>query len=73
MEKTLETLKGKATGDGNRTWLKSAEVRRLLGISPGTLQNLRVNGSLPFRKIGGTIYYKLSDIHRLMEVGNGGN
>jgi hypothetical protein len=36
-----------------RKWLKSHEVRRLLTVSPGTLQNLRVNGTLPFTKIGG--------------------
>jgi len=69
MEQILETVKGKAAESGDKQWLRSAEVRKLLGISPGTLQNLRVNGSLPFRKIGGTMYYKLSDIHRLMEGG----
>lgn len=40
-----------------RKWLKSNEVRRLLLLSPGTLQNLRVNGTLPFTKIGGVIFY----------------
>lgn len=34
-------------------WLKSHQVRRLLTISPGTLQHLRVNGALPYTKIGG--------------------
>ena len=27
-----------------KKWLKSAELRRLLNISAGTLQNLRING-----------------------------
>ena len=36
-----------------RKWLKSYEVRDLLGISPGTLQNMRINGTLAFTKIGG--------------------
>jgi hypothetical protein len=49
-----------------RRWLKSHEVRRLLTISPGTLQNLRVNGSLPFTKIGGVIYYDYEDIHKML-------
>lgn len=43
-------------GEPVKKWLKSHEVRKLLGISPGTLQNLRVNGTLPFTKIGGVIY-----------------
>ncbi|RYY52027.1 MAG: DNA-binding protein [Chitinophagaceae bacterium] len=54
----------------SKRWLKSAEVRKLLNISPGTLQNLRINGTLRFTKIGGMMYYKLEDINRLLEGGN---
>jgi hypothetical protein len=50
-----------------RKWLKSHEVRRLLTISPGTLQNLRVNGTLPFTKIGGVLYYDYDDIQKMLE------
>ena len=49
-----------------KQWLKSVEVRRLLNISPGTLQNLRINGTLPFTKIGGTNYYNDTDIETLL-------
>ncbi len=48
-------------------WLKSHEVRRLLTLSPGTLQNLRVNGTLPFTKIGGVIFYDYDDIQKMIE------
>ena len=51
----------------SKQWLKSVEVRKLLNISPGTLQNLRINGTLRFTKIGGMLYYKLEDIHKLLE------
>jgi hypothetical protein len=50
-----------------RKWLKSHEVRKLLTISPGTLQNLRVNGSLPFTKIGAVMYYEYDDIEKMLE------
>jgi len=50
-----------------KQWLKSAEVRKILSISPGTLQNLRINGTLRFTKIGGMMYYKLEDIHKILE------
>jgi hypothetical protein len=50
-----------------RKWLKSNEVRRLLLVSPGTLQNLRVNGTLPFTKIGGVIFYDYDDIQKMIE------
>jgi hypothetical protein len=57
-------------GEGqSKKWLKSVEVRKLLEISPGTLQNLRINGTLRFTKIGGMLYYKLEDIHKLLEGG----
>lgn len=50
-----------------KQWLKSNEVRKLLKISPGTLQTLRINGTLTYTKIGGSIYYSNSDIEKLME------
>lgn len=53
----------------SKQWLKSVEVRKLLNISPGTLQNLGLNGTLRFTKIGGMLYYKLADINKLLEGG----
>ncbi|HTB99471.1 MAG TPA: helix-turn-helix domain-containing protein [Ferruginibacter sp.] len=50
-----------------KQWLKSNEVRKLLKVSPGTLQNLRVNGTLTFTKIGSIIYYSYDDIEALLE------
>lgn len=38
-----------------RKWLKSYEVEKLLGISPGTLQTFRNNGTIPYTKIGGGV------------------
>ena len=48
-------------------WLKSLEVRKLLKISPGTLQNLRINGTLNYKRIGGIIFYKYEDIKKMLE------
>ncbi|WP_200976382.1 helix-turn-helix domain-containing protein [Echinicola sp. 20G] len=67
--KELESLMKKQSGTPNKRWLKSYEVRELLGISPGTLQNLRVNGTLPFTKVGGLMFYDFQDVRRLMESG----
>ena len=52
-----------------KQWLKSSEVRKMLKISPGTLQNLRINRTLRFTKIGGTIYYSYEDLELLLEQG----
>ena len=49
-----------------KKWLKSSEVRGILNISPGTLQTLRINGTLPYTKIGGTNYYNFTDIEKLL-------
>lgn len=49
-----------------KKWLKSNEVRKLLNISPGTLQNLRINGTLTYTKIGGIMYYDNADIDKLL-------
>ncbi len=52
--------------------LKSGEVKELLKCSTGTIHNLKKSGQLPYIKIGGTIYYKLSDILDLIDNYKGG-
>lgn len=47
-------------------WLKSNEVRKLLDILTGTLQNLHINGTSPYSKIGRLLYYKYCDILKLI-------
>ena len=49
-----------------KKWLKSDEVKKLLKVSPGTLQTLRINGTLQYTKIGGIIYYDYEHIEKLM-------
>ena len=63
----IKKLLSKQTAGNIKKYLKSAEVMDLLQISPGTLQNLRINGTLPYTKIGGLIYYDASEIHKVME------
>ncbi len=57
------------TAAPNKKWLKSHEVRRLLKISPGTLQTLKSTGVIPYTKIGGVYFYDYSDIQKLLEDG----
>ena len=67
----LEDIKQHFTGQASpkTEWLKSAQVRTMLSISPGTLQTLRVNGTLKHTKIGGSFYYLQSDIETLLKSG----
>ena len=49
-----------------KKWLKSYEVRKLLNISKGTLQTFRANGTIPFTKMGGLIYYDTDEINKVL-------
>ncbi len=62
----LKTLLQKQESPGVKRYLKSSEVLDYLQVSPGTLQNLRVNGTLPYTKVGGLIYYDVRDIEKVM-------
>ena len=63
----LDKKEGTAQVQKEEEWIKSHQVQRLLGISPGTLQNLRVNGTIPYSKVGGVLFYKKADIQNILE------
>jgi hypothetical protein len=63
----IKTLLKEYHGTPTQKWLKSREVRKLLNISPGTLQNLRVRKLLPYTRIGGIIYHDSADIQAMLE------
>ncbi len=50
-----------------KKYLKSAEVMEMLQVSPGTLQNFRINGTLPYTKIGGIILYEYDEILKVLK------
>lgn len=54
-------------GKPSKRWLKTEEVKKLLGASTNTLATLRINGSLPYTRIGGIIYYDSDDIEKMFE------
>lgn len=64
----LKSIFRECGGQPSRKWLKSSQVKKALGISASTLQILRNNGTVPFTKIGGTIYYDTEEINRLLKT-----
>jgi hypothetical protein len=50
-----------------KKWLKSDEVKKLLKVSPGTLQTLRINGTLTYTKLDGIIYYDYEHIEKILQ------
>lgn len=47
-------------------WLRCSDVRKLLKISTGTIQNLRISGKLKSNKVGGIHLYKRSDVENMI-------
>ena len=62
----IKNLLSKQNSGKLKKYLKYSEVMDLLQVSPGTLQNLRINGTLPYTKVGGIIYYDAEEIQGVM-------
>ena len=62
----LKEVLAQSTSQPKR-YLRSSEVRKMLTLSPGTLQNLRINGTLPYSKVGGVIFYPYEGIVKVLE------
>jgi len=50
-----------------QNWIDGQEVMIALNISQRTLQTLRDNGTLPYSRINGKFYYKVSDLEALLD------
>ena len=50
------------TKKDNIKWLRSKDVREMLGISDSTLQTMRINGTIPAYKLGPTWFYREDEI-----------
>lgn len=46
----------------NFKWLRSKDVREMLGISNSTLQTMRIKGTIPAYKLGPTWFYREDEI-----------
>lgn len=65
LRQLIQPATNTTTAEG-RQWLKSYEVRQLLGISASTLQTMRLNGTISYTKVGGLLFYSYADILKLM-------
>ncbi|MFH6960661.1 DNA-binding protein [Flavobacterium aquidurense] len=48
-------------------WIKSKAVRKLLDISAGSVQNLRMTQKVRFKKVLGSYYYNKEDLLKLFK------
>jgi hypothetical protein len=49
----------------DQEWIKSKQVRTLMNMSPGSVQNLRLTQKIRFKKILGSYYYNKVDLLKL--------
>lgn len=50
-----------------KKWLRTDEAADYLGLSKTQIHNLKRNGTIPFTKLGGTIYFRRQDIDTVLE------
>ena len=62
----MKALLARSTPAISKPWLRGRDVKKLLGISEGSLQHLRVAGKLKSTRLGGIYYYRYDDIEKLM-------
>ena len=68
MKKNLPT---QTISNGNATplerWIDKQDILQMLHISSRTLQTWRSLGLLPYYKIAGKIYYRQSELYKMLE------
>jgi hypothetical protein len=69
----LHTLKQTHAEKFKESWIDGQDVILALNISKRTLQSLRDKGILPYSRINGKFYYKVSDLEALLENNYSGN
>lgn len=74
MEKILKShkLKSEQTAFGNfpkdRKWMKSTEARKMLNISQGTFHKLKINGIIPYSRIGKVCLYDYDELVKIIQA-----
>ncbi|MGQ1910978.1 helix-turn-helix domain-containing protein [Marinifilum sp. RC60d5] len=63
----LETFHKTRLEKFTEAWIDGQDVMQVLHISKRTLQTLRDSHTLPYSRINGKFYYKLSDIENMLE------
>jgi hypothetical protein len=67
LKKEVRTTNQTPADEVKETWVSTIEVQRSLGVCEKTLYRLRCCGALPYSRIRGKIYYKMSDVKSLLE------
>lgn len=63
----LEASSQAQNEDPKHKWIDNQEFCQLLKVSPRTAQNYRDSGIVAFSQPGSKVYYKMSDVHAMLE------
>lgn len=63
----LQQLRKSGSDKFQEEWIDGQDVMLALNISKRTLQTLRDGNILPYSRINGKFYYKVSDLEELLE------
>lgn len=69
LQEITQLLKTEKPRADDRELLKTNEVRKILKCSLNTINRLKREGKLPFTRVLRTIYFKKSDIDKLIADG----
>ncbi|MBK6285715.1 MAG: helix-turn-helix domain-containing protein [Draconibacterium sp.] len=64
----LEVFRKTRLEQFNESWIDGQDVMQALHISKRTLQSMRDSNELPYSRLNGKFYYKLSDIENMLET-----
>lgn len=68
-----ELLKKEISGHLIKKWIRAKELKELTGWSSSTIQTYRINGTLIYSKVGGTVFYDLHHLMNLLETNSKNN
>ena len=66
IEQAILYLQNKIEGEPEDSWVDNYEVCTFLKVSSKTLQRLRSANTVSYSRIGGKIFYRISEIQRLL-------
>jgi len=69
LQKVVDEVKSAVTitDSNNVRWIRSKQVKELLGVSDSKLQTMRINRSITYSQIDGTYFYDKESILSLLD------
>lgn len=62
-------MKSVSVTQTEKVWLSNKEAQAYLGVGLDFFKAIRREGTMPFYKVGKTVFYRKRDIDRLIERG----